>query len=175
VGCAQSIPRSRRSANLISCRSRIWDFAKGVGALSNIWRCALIVDRRFPTIAIFGALIGLSAVSVSAQQMNRPDLPPPVSAVIPRPPVIAGLAAPEIMPAALRPNNSTPQLVSSVQAKTAIIARPEQMPRGPAPTAQAVALVDPLAGHQRPDQATNIERVQSVAATIARPSSSQIR
>jgi hypothetical protein len=143
--------------------------------LSKNWRCVLTINRRLPTIAIIGAVVSLSAVSVSAQQMNRPDLPPPVSAVIPRPPVIAGLAAPEIMPAALHPDNFKPQLVSSVQGKTAIIAQPEQLPRGPTPTAQAVAFVDPLAGHQRPDEATNIERVQSGAASIARPSSSQIR
>jgi hypothetical protein len=143
--------------------------------LSNIWRCALIVDRRFPTIAIVGALIGLSAVSVSAQQMNRPDLKSPNNAQLPRPSSSIVAVAPTNIPDALRPNRFTPQLVSTMQSKTAVFARLDQVPPVQSAVGQVAAMADPLAGRPRPEQATKIERVQAPAVPATAPLPSQIQ
>ena len=79
------------------------------------------------------------------------------------------------MAAALRPDRFKPQLVSSKPAKTAVIARPDQVPRAQAVAGQAASLADPFAERLRPDQATVIERVQAAPGPPARPQVSQVK
>jgi hypothetical protein len=143
--------------------------------LGNIWRCVSVINPRLSTITILGALVGLSAISVSAQQMNRPDLKSPNNAQLPRPSANIVAVVPTNIPDALRPDRFTPQLVSTTQSKTAVFARLDQVPPVQSAVGQVAAMADPLAGRPRPEQATKIERVQAPAVPAIAPLPSQIQ
>lgn len=144
--------------------------------MNNTPRIARSVDQHIPKIAIIGALASLSAVSVSAQQTNRADLRPPTPAQLPQKPSLEAVSPTlDVMAAALRPDRFKPQLVSSKPTKTAVIVRPDQVPRAQAVAGQAALLADPFAGRLRPDQAMVIERVQAAPGPPARSQVSQVR